>query len=164
MIATQSFGLSIPNAEKIIYLAEELDCWTSRDEDKFAHNTTLGKSKFSSLFESNMSEELIDEIFLSLPEDLKEFHQFIQIQKYDVGDYILPHKDNYHGSVTPLIKLHLWSLSSSEYNGITVEQPDGTFKFIVDRAGQYIDFDNNAAWHWVNPVRVSSRYSLVIGE
>ena len=114
-----------------------------------------GPSKLSSLDESNMPEELIDMILQNFDDEIKIVHEFMQVQKYEVGDYILPHKDDY------LFDLRLFNLTTSELDGLVCEK-DGVFKFIPDVAGQEIKF-NRTDWHWVNPVRQHRRYSLVIG-
>jgi len=120
--------------------------------------TEGGKSKFQTLF--------WDEARQDIPLEVKEFlmkvfnitekdYSFIQIQKYEIGDYILPHKDVY-----PLFNLIM--LSTSSLDGITVEQRDGTYKFFSDVAGTFIDIPK-FRWHWVNPVREKTRYTAVFG-
>lgn len=120
--------------------------------------TEGGKSKFQTLF--------WDETRQDIPLEVKEFlmkvfnitekdYSFIQIQKYEVGDYILPHKDAY-----PLFNLVM--LSTSSLDGLTVEQRDGEYKFYPDIAGTLIDIPK-FRWHWVNPVREKTRYTAVFG-
>lgn len=120
--------------------------------------TELGTSQFSTLF---WNEERKD-----IPEDIKNFlvqqfkitdtdFEFLQIQKYEVGDYILPHKDTY-----PCFGLLI--LSTSELDGIVVEQTDHTYKFFKDEMGNMINVPK-FSWHWVSPVREKTRYSAVYG-
>ena len=89
---------------------------------------------------------------------LKSSYSFIQIQRYDPGDYIVPHYDVYQN----LTKLHLATLTTSDIDALVLEDGDGGLVRVPDDAGQYIDFDNSL-FHWVSPV-VERRYSLVIGE
>ncbi len=120
--------------------------------------TPTGKSRFQTLF--------WDETRQDIPQEVKDFlmkifniaekdYSFIQIQKYEVGDYILPHKDTY-----PLFNLVM--LSTSTLDGITVEQRDESYKFFPDVAGTFIDVPK-FRWHWVNPVREKTRYTAVYG-
>lgn len=115
-------------------------------------------SRFKTLKCSDMSEELKDAIFRDsmFDPDLRYMYEFIQIQKYDVGDYIAPHRDSYH-----ITKLHLITLTTSEVDGLVCED-NGSVSKIKDVAGTYIDFPYDAV-HWVDPVS-SERYSLVVCE
>jgi hypothetical protein len=118
----------------------------------------FGNCQFSTLFYNEKRDDI--------PEEIKQFlikafnitdndYDFIQIQKYEIGEYILPHKDPYpcFGLVT---------LSTSSLDGIVVQQRDGTYKFIPDVAGNFVDVPK-FAWHWVNPVREKTRYTAVYG-
>ena len=115
------------------------------------------QSKFSTLHHTDMSKELIDAVFSDsdFDQDTRDFYSFIQIQKYEPGDWIVPHHDSY--AVT---KLHLVTLTTSPYDGLCVAT-DGQIRRIDDEAGQYIDFPYDAP-HWVDPVKFL-RYSLVVG-
>ena len=120
--------------------------------------TEQGTSQFSTLF--------WDEERRDIPEHIKEFlmnvfnitekdFNFIQIQKYEVGDYILPHVDAY-----PLF--NLLTLSSSNLDGLVLEDENNKYKFIPDEAGKLVNVPKYR-WHWVNPVREKTRYSAVYG-
>jgi len=114
----------------------------------------IGRSRFKTLSDNNMPKELKEMVLKNVPEN--EFnYSFIQIQRYDPGDFILPHKDNY------VSQLRLFNLTSSQVDGLCIESGD-TFIHILDHAGQEIIFDP-LAWHWINPVK-EQRYSLVIGK
>lgn len=128
-------------------------------EDAHASIITGVTSKFKTLKEVNMSPALISAIFDEAGFDpmLRDFHDFIQIQKYDPGDMIAPHRDAYS-----IRKLHLITLTTSDCDGLICEDSDHSIKKIFDQAGQYIDFPYESA-HWVDPVR-DLRYSLVVGE
>ena len=106
-----------------------------------------------------MNKELIDAIFKDsdFEDDLKDFYSFIQIQKYDPGDFIAPHRDSYE-----IQKLHLLTLTSSDTDGLVCEDMQGGLQKIFDKAGQYIDFPYDAV-HYVSPVK-EKRYSMVIAE
>lgn len=116
-------------------------------------------SDFHTLKDVDMDKQLIDLIFSDndFDPDLKDFYNFIQIQRYMPGQFICPHYDQYS-----IRKLHLITLTTSDYDGLYIEDGSGSIKFAPDVAGQYIDFDNSLI-HWVGPVR-EERYSMVIGE
>jgi hypothetical protein len=120
--------------------------------------TQFGACTFSTLFWNDERKDI--------PLELKEFlvkefkitekeYDFIQVQKYEIGEYILPHKDTY-----PCFGLVM--LSTSTLDGIVVEQLDGSYKFFQDKAGTFIDVPK-FRWHWVNPVREKTRYTAVYG-
>ena len=117
------------------------------------------QSKFKTLKSDNMRPELIEAIFrdADFDSDLKDFFSFIQIQKYEPGDYIAPHRDAYS-----VQKLHLITLTTSTVDGLVCEDTDHNLIKLYDIAGQYIDFPYDSA-HWVDPVR-DLRYSLVVAE
>lgn len=120
--------------------------------------TPLGTSKFQTLFWDETKHDIpldIKDFLTSLFKITEKDYDFIQIQKYEVGDYILPHKDCY-----PLFNLVM--LSTSALDGIIVEQRDATFKFFPDIAGTFIDIPK-FRWHWVSPVREKTRYTAVYG-
>lgn len=116
-------------------------------------------SKFKTLKDNQMSQSLKNSIFENsdFPEDLKDFYSFIQIQKYEPGDYIAPHRDSYI-----VRKIHLVTLTDSEVDGLVCEDENHNLVKIFDKAGQYIDFPYSAV-HYVSPVK-HLRYSLVVAE
>jgi len=118
-------------------------------------------SKFSTLFvEKGKHNDLIDTIFRSdnqFDSSLKDTFEFIQIQKYSKGDYIVPHRDVYD-----VCKLHLVTLTKSLVDGLIVEENNTLIK-IYDEPGQYVDL-SKGCWHWVDPVKNAPRLTLVIGE
>ena len=128
-------------------------------EDRHASIIPNLYSKFKTLKDKDMSKNLIDLIFADndFDPDLKDLYNFIQIQKYDIGDYIIPHRDAY--SIT---KLHLVTLTTSTIDGLVCETVDHDLIKIYDNAGQYIDFPYES-YHWVDPV-ANTRYSMVIAE
>lgn len=118
----------------------------------------FGTSKFSTLFYTDDKNDIPEDILNFL---IKQFnvtdndYDFIQIQKYEIGDYILPHKDSY-----PCFGLVM--LSTSDKDGLVVQQRDGTYKFYPDKAGTFVDVPK-FSWHWVNPVQEKTRYTAVYG-
>jgi hypothetical protein len=130
-------------------------------EGQEAHESLIPNicSKFKTLKNSQMSREMINCIFKDslFDPDLKDFYNFIQVQKYEPGDYIAVHRDSYS-----IRKLHLITLTSSEVDGLVCEDEDHSLVKIFDQAGQYIDFPYDAA-HYVSPVK-HLRYSIVVAE
>ena len=150
----------IENSADIIYLAEKNGNFKPREGGNVHESIIPGlRSKFSTLHSKDMDDLLIDTIFEHSKFDpfLRDTFSFIQIQKYNIGDFIVPHKDIYD-----IMKLHLVILTNSNVDGLVIEDGNGGLKKIYDRAGSYIDFDNSL-FHWVDPVQ-TVRYSLVIGE
>ena len=115
-------------------------------------------SRFSSLLNKDMPKELINMIFDggSWDEDLRDFYQFIQIQRYMPGDYIVPHIDKYD-----IRRLNLVCLTNSNRDAFYVFDNDMMIR-VEDSEGQLIDFDYDAI-HFV-PTCTYERYSLVVGE
>lgn len=118
----------------------------------------FGTCNFSTLFYNTERDDI--------PKELKDFlietfnitdrdYDFIQVQKYEKGEYILPHRDPY-----PCFGLLI--LSTSEKDGIVIQQTDKTYKFFPDKAGTMLDVPKYS-WHWVNPVQEKTRYSAVFG-
>lgn len=86
------------NPEEIIALAEQhREKFSMRGiNDKYSFVTEYGESKMKSLFNYNMSEELLDTIFKTVPED-RRFVTSVTINRYDPGDYLVRHKDSLGG-------------------------------------------------------------------
>lgn len=149
----------ITNCDDIVKICIE-------NKDKFIPRREMGGhggpltvfSRFSTYYNDKMEDWFIDLIFenSNFDSDLRDLYSFIQIQRYDPGDFIVPHRDNYY-----IKKLHLVVMTNSEYDGLTLQNEKDLIK-IYDKAGQKIDADFNN-WHWVDPVK-DTRFSLVIGE
>lgn len=150
----------VRNCHQILDMARNYDGQFQRRVGKATHGSFLPfYSQFSTLFVDKVcSNSDIDIIFADcdFDRDLRDLFQFIQIQRYSPGDYIVPHQDVY--SVT---KLHLVTLTSGPHDALICQSGDKLIR-VADQAGQKIDFPYNA-WHWVDPC-VDVRYSLVIGE
>jgi hypothetical protein len=151
----------IRNVPEIMELIKAHDHLFKPREGHDTHESLIPNifSKFKTLKDEDMSTELINSIFedADFDEDLKDFYRFIQIQKYEPGDMICPHRDSYS-----IRKLHLITLTDSDCDGLVCEDFDHRLKKIFDKAGQYINFPYDSV-HWVDPVR-DERYSLVVAE
>ena len=121
-------------------------------------STQFGECRFCTLFfdkhRNDIPAEIQDFLIKAFNITERDF-DFLQIQKYEIGDYILPHKDTY-----PCFGLVM--LSTSTLDGLVVEQMDGSYKFYQDKEGTFIDIPK-FRWHWVNPVREKTRYTAVYG-
>lgn len=150
----------IRNCDEILQHVERHQSKFKPREGNDVHTSIIPnlKSRFCTLKDVDMDRALIRAIFQDSDFDpfLKDSYNFIQIQRYEPGDFIVPHKDIY--SIT---KLHLVILTSSDSDGFVMEDGKGGLVRIMDRAGQYIDLSDE--YHWVDPV-VNLRYSLVVTE
>lgn len=77
---------------------------------------------------------------------------YVQINRYDPGDYVLPHRDR--------LQQGLYVLTTSDVDSLVVQNASGHAVRIPDRAGTHITHDP-AAWHWVDPVIDEVRYTIV---
>lgn len=148
------------NSDEILSHVERHSHLFKPRDGKDSHTSIIPNlfSRFSTLKDVDMDSNLIDVIFKDNDFDpfLKDSYNFIQIQRYLPGEFIVPHKDVY--SIT---KLHLIILTSSESDGFVCEDSKGGLIKTLDRAGTYIDIADE--FHWVDPV-ISTRYSLVVTE
>ena len=149
------------NAPELVAYAKSMDDRFMKRVGTMAHESMIPGvfSKFKTLTWAMPPSPFLDLIFKDSDFDpfLRDSFSFIQIQKYDVADYIAPHRDAYD-----ITKLHLITLTTSPFDGLVCENEEHELVFIPDVAGNYIDFPYDAA-HYVSPVR-ETRYSLVIGE
>lgn len=148
------------NSADIVDICEKRGVFEPR-EGALAHGSIFPfESKFSTWRNCNMDDEIIQMIFADadFDPDLKDLYDFIQIQRYEIGDWICPHVDNYD-----ITKLHLITLTTSFADGLVTENENHQLVRIPDEAGSYLNFPYNA-WHWVSPVIDHTRYSLVVGE
>lgn len=84
----------LKNVDEVIALAERESERFSRREPGQMYNfaTQYGNSHMKSLFDFNMSLELKDAIFKTLPKEDRTSDSFV-INRYDPGDYLQRHKD-----------------------------------------------------------------------
>jgi hypothetical protein len=99
-----------------------------------------------------------------MPKDLKELicdtfkfsrrdqESEISINRYDRGDYILPHRDS--GPIG------LFMLTTSAHDGLTLNDENGRFVTVNDKAGRCVVM-KTTTWHWVNPIQDKVRYTVV---
>ncbi len=151
----------IKNVPELMEHIKAHDSFFKPREGEDAHESLIPNicSKFKTLKNTHMSKEMIECIFKDseFDPDLKDFYNFIQVQKYEPGDYIAPHRDSYS-----IRKLHLITLTSSDVDGLVCEDENHNLVKVFDQSGQYIDFPYDSA-HYVSPVR-DLRYSIVVGE
>ena len=117
-----------------------------------------GTSKFSTLFCNEYRDDIPEELRLFLESIFgikKGYYDFLQVQKYEIGDYILPHRDVYP-------HFNLVTLSTSSIDSLVMEGEDGVYQNIPDQAGRMVNIPKYK-WHWVNPVREKTRYTAVVG-
>ena len=77
---------------------------------------------------------------------------YIQLQRYELGDFVLPHRDE--------LLQGLYVLTSSARDGLTVQDGAGGWMWVADEPGTLIVADL-AAWHWVDPVVDPVRYTMI---
>ena len=76
---------------------------------------------------------------------------YFQINRYRSGDFVLPHRDDFPQG--------LYMLTGSPHDGLVAQSSTG-FERLLDSTGTGV-FVDPRAWHWVDPVADSPRYSLV---
>jgi hypothetical protein len=136
------------------FLEKEKDNLNFEKREDFS--TNMGISTFHSLKDKNIPEHLIK--FFEDKFNVIEFeYEFMQVQKYEIGEYILPHKDRYGF-------FKLMNLSESSIDGIVIQDlKNNTYNFHRDKYGNINDLPPGA-FHWVNPVQEKTRYTVVIGR
>ncbi|MFD3683202.1 hypothetical protein ACFWTE_00070 [Nocardiopsis sp. NPDC058631] len=77
---------------------------------------------------------------------------YVQVSRYDRGDYVLPHRDS--------LRQGLYMLTTSDRDGLNAQHDEATVVFVPDRAGTRVEHDPRA-WHWVAPVAAEERFTLV---
>jgi len=77
---------------------------------------------------------------------------YVQLNRYEVGDYVLPHRDS--------LQQGLYVLTTSEQDALVAQNADGQMVRLSDSAGTFVTHDP-LAWHWVDPVVDHVRYTLV---
>lgn len=87
-----------------------------------------------------------------LPPGVDPAGLYVQVNRYDPGDYVLPHRDS--------LQQGLYMLTTSEVDALVVQDAECRAVRVTDRAGRYITHDPRA-WHWVDPVLDHVRYTLV---
>ena len=72
--------------------------------------------------------------------------------RYEPGDHLLPHRDDSASS--------LFSLTTSDEDGLVAQRSSGELVRILDRAGRHVVL-LPGQWHWVDPVR-RPRLTLIV--
>ena len=150
-------------------IEENVEEWSDRDEIETFLPEPI-KSKYKQALHNRGEEvsiikpKFIEKILSLFKEKLSETevslltnYTQICVQKYEKGEYIKPHVDNYEWQF-------LMVLTDSELDGIVIEdKTNETLVFHQDEIGNVLKIDRNTL-HWVNPVRGDIRYSVVILE
>lgn len=149
-------------------IEENVEAWFENNNDQSFKNNI--KSKFKQAIydrvdgTKSIKYKLVQKIISLFNEKLskkeKELlsrYTRLTIQKYEKGEYLKPHIDNYN--------VHfLMILTDSEIDGITIEDKENsTITFHQDEIGKIFRIYRNTL-HWVNPVRDEVRYTVVVIE
>jgi hypothetical protein len=109
--------------------------------------------RYHVLQSARMPDDLREAIFAAVtPGGTRMADYYVQVNRYDRGDYVLPHRDS--------LQQGLYMLTTSESDGLNAQHDAGSVVFVPDRAGTFIAHDPQA-WHWVDPVAAEERYTLV---
>ncbi|MCA3159939.1 MAG: 2OG-Fe(II) oxygenase [Burkholderiales bacterium] len=151
---------SLPQAEEIAELAlaegerfisypkqasnRPFDPWRGSEDENDDHYHVLPMRLMSVALRRQVAEVLTPLIPSAQP-------LYFQINRYDTGNFVLPHRDDFPQSVCVL--------RGHSENGLIVQSND---RFVVapDEPGTAILSDARA-WHWVDPVLRGPRLSLV---
>lgn len=140
--------------EVYLFLCQEKEKLNFQKRTDF--NTLFGISSFKSLMDNDIPCDI--KRFVESKFEVEEFeYDFMQIQKYEIGEYILPHKDNYGF-------FKLMNLSESKVDGIVIQDSENNnYNFFNDKYGQIHNI-KAGEYHWVNPVTDKIRFTVVIGR
>lgn len=112
-----------------------------------------GADRYAVLQGPDMPKGLLLEIMRGLRESGSKVRRgYVQLCRYERGDYVLPHRDAHAQGI--------YVLTTSHADGLVIENEGGGFTRLVDRAGTMVIHDPRAL-HWVDPVKDGVRYSLV---
>jgi len=125
---------------------------------KELHNTAYGESHFSSLFQRDMSNELIETVWKTIPEEDRKWCSQIVVNKYEPGDYLVRHQDSQGGYWRfKLIYLtegkpHFKYWDADENEHLVQEKKGAMFKMPIE------------TWHEVTEIEQGEepKYSLVL--
>ena len=113
---------------------------------------------------NQITEELKDELLKIFKENLPieqssriETYTQISVQKYEIGDYIRPHVDNYQWN-------YVLCLSDDPANGIVIwNDIENKFIFHEDVYGRILEVPSDT-YHWISPIINKTRYTVVLLE
>jgi hypothetical protein len=149
----------LKNADEIVSLAEkEKDRFSFRAKNEtYNFSTEYGNSHMKSLFYINMSEELKEAIFKTLPKEDKTANAYV-INRYDPGDYLQRHKDSLGG----YWKFKLIYLQSDKPHFVWYDD-EGNANLVEEQPGAYLQMPINFE-HEVTQIGLDERpkYSLVL--
>jgi Rad3-related DNA helicase len=149
----------LKNANEIVSLAEkEKDKFSFRAKNEtYNFSTEYGDSHMKSLFYVNMSEELKEAIFKTLPKEDRTANAYV-INRYDPGDYLQRHKDSLGG----YWKFKLIYLQSDKPHFVWYDD-EGNANLVEEEPGAYLQMPINFE-HEVTQIGLDERpkYSLVL--
>lgn len=113
---------------------------------------------------NQITEELKDELLKIFKENLPieqssriETYTQISVQKYEIGDYISPHVDNYQWN-------YVLCLSDDPANGVVLwDDEKNKFIFHEDVYGKLLEVPSDT-YHWISPIINQIRYTVVFLE
>lgn len=148
----------ITNADEIIDLAEKESHKFSIRAPGHTYNfsTDYGNSQLKSLFYFNMSEELKQAVWRTIPDDKDDIEGFV-INRYDPGDYLLRHRDSAGG----YWKFKLIFLRSDESHFVYYDETGA--HLVKEEPGAMLDMPINIE-HEVTKIgeHEKPKYSLVL--
>lgn len=149
----------LTNADEIVSLAEkEMEKFSFRAKNEtYNFSTQYGDSHMKSLFYFNMSEELKEAIFKTLPKEDRTADAFV-INRYDPGDYLQRHRD----SVGGYWKFKLIYLRSDKPHFVWYDE-EGKPNLVEEEPGAHLEMPINIE-HEVTQIGFDERpkYSLVL--
>ena len=151
----------ITNVDEIMMLVKEHET-----EGKFTrrgkganerHETKYGKSNFSSLFQKDMNEELVETIWKTIPQERKWCSQVV-VNKYQPGDWLIKHQDSAGG----YWKFKLVYLTQGEPH-FKYWDRDGNEHLVQEKKGAMFDMPIDT-WHEVTEIKANEdpKYSLCL--
>jgi len=121
--------------------------------DPYRDSEYEDEDRYHVLASDRMPADLRAAIFAAAtPPGTRQGDYWVQVNRYDRGDYVLPHRD--------ALRQGLYMLTTSRADGLNAQHDAGTTVFVPDRAGAYVEHDPRA-WHWVDPVAAEERFTLV---
>jgi len=155
----ENFVTNVDEIMDIVYLHEEQGKFTNRGiGGTEKHATKYGESHFSSLFQTEMSKELIDTIWKTIPEDEGKWCSQVVVNKYKPGDWLIKHQDSAGG---------YW-----QFKLIFLTEGNPHFKYWDNQGNEHLVQEKKGAmfnmpintWHEVTKIEEneSPKYSLVL--
>jgi len=153
----------------IDYIEENVLEWTDRylqESVSIKYPSSFKQASFTKSSETSnqITEELKDKLLKIFEENLPveqisrlETYTQISVQKYEIGDYIPPHVDNYQWNC-------VLCLSDDPVNGVVLwNDIENKFIFHEDIYGSILEVPSDT-YHWISPIRNQTRYTVVLLE